>query len=152
MGPVHHIALQVRDLERLEGWYRDGLGLPLVRRWEEDGGSANVRPGAEGRSLRSTDGAGRHRSSWLDLGGGAFLALERCVGEPAAGVWERQDPGWLLVALRIAPGERAVWEARLAAHGVTVERRSPWTIYFRDPEGNRLALSHHPEPRAAEPA
>ncbi len=95
---------------------------------------------------RWDDDAGGHRASWLDLGGGAFLALERCAGLPAAAPWERPEPGWLLVALRIEPGARAGWEARLASQGVAIERRSPWTIYFRDPEGNRLALSHHPDP------
>jgi hypothetical protein len=36
-------------------------------------------------------------------------------------------------------------EARLASAGVEVVERSRWTLYLRDPEGNRIGLSHHPE-------
>jgi hypothetical protein len=32
----------------------------------------------------------------------------------------------------------------LAHHGVDVVYESPWTIYVRDPEGNRIGLSHFP--------
>jgi hypothetical protein len=52
------------------------------------------------------------------------------------------------VALRIEPSERAGWEARLAAAGVEVVHRTRWTIYFHDPEGNRVGLTHYPrEPK-----
>ncbi|HXX30163.1 MAG TPA: glyoxalase, partial [Myxococcaceae bacterium] len=30
--------------------------------------------------------------------------------------------------------------------GVAVEHETRWTLYVRDPEGNRVALSHHPQP------
>jgi hypothetical protein len=39
-----------------------------------------------------------------------------------------------------------VWEERLHAGGVEVVHRTRWTLYVRDPEGNRVGLSHHPEP------
>ena len=42
--------------------------------------------------------------------------------------------------------ERARWEQRLADAGVAIERTTAFSLFFRDPEGNRLALSHHPEP------
>ncbi len=119
MPGVHHVALRVRDLERAERWWRETLDLPLLRRWDDEDG--------------------RWRSSWLDLGGGAFLALERCVGG------QEGEGGWRVVALRISRGEREAWERRLAERGVEIERRSRWTLYFRDPEGNEVALSHHPE-------
>jgi hypothetical protein len=28
---------------------------------------------------------------------------------------------------------------------VAITGSTQWTLYFSDPEGNRLALSHHPE-------
>ncbi len=122
----HHLAVQVHDLPRAERWYRDVLGLAVMQRW----------PGPDGQE----------RSIWLALDGGAFLALERCDGEPVPGEgWARPAPGYFVLALRIAASEREAWEARLAAHGVAIERRSQWTLFFRDPEGNRLGLSHHPE-------
>ncbi|MHB8419626.1 MAG: VOC family protein [Myxococcales bacterium] len=130
-GPVHHLAVQVRDLAGLTRWYREVLGLEILKRWQ----------GADGQE----------RSVWLKLEGGAFVALERCTGEaPRNEGWERAEPGYLVLALRIAAGERQLWEAQLAAHGVAVERRSQWTLFFRDPEGNRIGLSSHPEDLAAQ--
>jgi glyoxylase I family protein len=124
-GGVHHLAIAVRDLEATAAFYEAVLGLPVLRRWP------------------ATDGAAVDRSRWLDLGGGAFLALERSDGQPAA--HHDQTPGIQLVALRIAREARADWEARLASAGVPVVHRTAYTIYLRDPEGNRVALSHWPE-------
>jgi glyoxylase I family protein len=127
---VHHVALQVRDLAAMEVFYRDLLGLPVERRW----------PAADGRGDRSV---------WLDLGAGAFLALERVDGRPAAdGDWRASEPGWHLVALRIPPDARARWEARFSAAGVAIAHRTPYTLYVRDPEGNRVGLSHWPDEAA----
>jgi glyoxylase I family protein len=121
----HHLAVQCSRLEDCERFYREVLGLPVVRRW----------PGDDGRE----------RSVWLGLGSGGFLALER-AGEPAeARPWKDARPGLHLVALRIDAGTRTAWEARLAAAGIEVVARTRWTIYLRDPEGNRVGLSHHPE-------
>lgn len=50
------------------------------------------------------------------------------------------------VALRIGGGEFNGWRARLAEHGVAIEREMSWaegalSIYFRDPAGNSLELT-----------
>ena len=124
---VHHAAIAVRDLAKLEAFYTQVLGLPVLRRWPE------------------ADAPGEWRSTWLDLGGGAFLALERTAdGAEADGA--RAGTGYLMIALRISPTARAAWEARLAAAGVAVARRTDYTLYVDDPEGNRVGLSHWPEP------
>jgi catechol 2,3-dioxygenase-like lactoylglutathione lyase family enzyme len=121
----HHVAIQCAELESCERFYREVLGLPVMQR-----GS-----GADGRE----------RSVWLGLGGGSFLALERAGGPPEVRPWGDARPGLHLVALRIEAGGRSAWEERLAAAGVEVVHRTRWTLYVRDPEGNRVGLSHHPE-------
>jgi len=77
-------------------------------------------------------------------GEAGFLALERAEATPAPRLWRDGAAGLHLLALRIAPEERRTWEDRLEAAGVLVVHRTRWTIYFHDPEGNRIGLSHHP--------
>jgi len=120
----HHVALRCADLERCERFYRDLLGLTVAHRWPTEDG--------------------RDRSVWLGVGDG-FLMLERAGGSPGIEPWGSTRAGLHLVALRIAPEARATVEARLAVAGVEVVHRSRWTIYVRDPEGNRVGLSHYPE-------
>ena len=121
---LHHVALRCASLERSVGFYREVLGLEVLRRW----------PGAGG-----TD-----RSVWLSTGKG-FLALERASAPGIDGAFDEAPGGWQVVALEIPRAEREAWEARLARAGVPVARRSPFSIFFQDPEGNRVALSHWPE-------
>jgi len=120
----HHAALQVRALAPMIAFYRDVLGLPV---------------GAEHRAA-----GGELRSVWMELPGG-FLALETVDGPlPARAGFRDGRPGWFLVALRIRPFERAQVRTELERAGVAVEHETRWTLYVRDPEGNRVALSHHP--------
>ena len=120
---VHHVAVKVADLARAESFYVSVLGLPVLRRW----------PTADGRA---------ERSLWLDLGQGAFLALERADG---VGVDKPEGAtGIHLLALAITRLEREAWEARLEQAGFPVYQRTDYTLYVRDPEGNRVGLSHWP--------
>jgi catechol 2,3-dioxygenase-like lactoylglutathione lyase family enzyme len=123
----HHLAIQCADLDRCERFYRDVLGLRVIRRWPREGGG--------------------DRSVWLGVGDreDAFLALERADEAPPPRPWRDGAPGLHLLALRIGPEERRVWEDRLEAAGILVAHRTRWTIYFHDPEGNRIGLSHHPQ-------
>jgi glyoxylase I family protein len=127
---LHHLAIQVADLPACERFYREVLGLAVLRRWP--------------------DGSGGDRSVWLSLGGEgggeAFLALERVGSAPTVEPgWSSDRPGLHLVALRIPRDERAAWVARLAARGVGLSHQTRFTLYVRDPEGNRVGLSHWPE-------
>jgi catechol 2,3-dioxygenase-like lactoylglutathione lyase family enzyme len=121
----HHLAIQVRHLEETAAFYRQVLGLAELAR--------HVRPD------------GSLRAIWLSVGGPGFLALEEVDQAPAAEPFHHPRPGLLLVALRISAAGRQGVLAELAKAGVKVEFTSKWTVYFRDPEGNRVALSHHPE-------
>ena len=124
---LHHVAIQCADLARCERFYREVLGLPVLRRWPREGGG--------------------DRSVWLSTGedGAGFLALERADEVPAQRPWRDGKPGFHLVALRIPASERSAWEARLRSAEVPVVHRTHWTIYFHDPEGNRIGLTHYPQ-------
>ncbi len=133
-GGVHHVAIAVRDLEAVEPFYIRVLGLPVLRRWPMTG--------------EATGDEKRDRAVWLDLGAGAFLALERAAdaGVARAGAPADRAQGYLMIALRISRAARADWEARLAGAGVAVVHRTDHTLYVADPEGNRVGLSHWPDP------
>lgn len=122
----HHVAIQCADLARCERFYREVLGLPVLRRWPRDGGG--------------------DRSVWLAVEGcgDGFLALERADEQPIPRPWRDGKAGLHLVALRIEASERGAWERRLQEAGVPVVHRTRWTLYFHDPEGNRIGLTHHP--------
>ncbi len=122
---LHHVAIQCAELERCERFYREVLGLEVLRRWPGEGGL--------------------DRAVWLALEGGGFLALERAGAAAEGRPWRDPRAGLHLVALRIDVGGRPGWEARLTAAGVEVVHRTRWTLYLRDPEGNRIGLCHHPE-------
>lgn len=118
---VHHVAIKVADLARAESFYAGVLGLPVLRRWPLEAG-------------------GGDRSVWLDLGAGAFLALERSDGSQPAK--DENAPGIHLLALRIPRAERTRWIARLAEAGHPTYQHTDFTLYVKDPEGNRIGLSH----------
>jgi glyoxylase I family protein len=126
----HHLAIQVRDLAATERFYRKVLGLAVIKRWPAHDGNVDA-----------------ERSVWLDVGDGAFLALERVAGGATAAedAARAERPGLHLVALRIERSAREDWAQRLAAAGVAVEARTAFTLYVRDPEGNRVGLSHWPD-------
>jgi catechol 2,3-dioxygenase-like lactoylglutathione lyase family enzyme len=126
---LHHLAIQLRDLAASERFYREVLGLAVLRRWP------------------ARDGQPGERSIWLDAGDGSFLALEVVEGGATAAEDPARapKPGLHLVALRIERAAREGWERRLVAAGVAVEERTAFTLYVRDPEGNRVGLSHWPD-------
>jgi glyoxylase I family protein len=121
----HHLAIQVHALEEVAAFYRDLLGLPERERHHAPDGTV--------------------RSIWLGLPGG-FLALERVEARPKADPRFRDGrPGFFLIALRIDATERARVRAELERRRVSLVHETRWTLYVRDPEGNRVALSHHPD-------
>jgi glyoxylase I family protein len=122
----HHVALQVRNLAPMVAFYRDVLGLPLLAEHPGPGGAP--------------------RSVWMGVPD-AFIALETVAGElgPPLTPFRHGAPGWFLVAFRIAAHERAQVRTALQRAGVPVEHETRWTLYLRDPEGNRVGLSHHPD-------
>lgn len=117
---VHHIAIQVRDLERARAFYVDVLGLPETRRQDH--------------------------SIWVDADG-TILMLEHALDpSPVAPPWKSATAGLHLLALQIGADERDRWRARLTAAGAPIEGETRFTLYTRDPDGTRIGLSSYPAP------
>ena len=109
---VHHIALAVQDCEGSARFYRDLLGLPEIQRQMDDAGVKSI---------------------WLEAGD-AVLMLERSLrGKGGAG-----GSGHLLC---FAADDLERWQARLREAGVSVDDRTPNTLYICDPDGHRVGLS-----------
>jgi glyoxylase I family protein len=119
--PLHHLALGAKDVQCIAEFYSQLFGLPEVRRHFDD--SAEL------------------RSIWLKLGS-AILMIERTthLRPPPVGV----DAGLFLLAFRVDTSERASLEQRSTARGCPLESKTENTSYFRDPEGNRFAISDYP--------
>jgi glyoxylase I family protein len=120
---LHHLALGTRDVESLARFYHELLGLPEVQRHQDEQGAL--------------------RSIWLDLGG-ALLMIERTQQEPRR--VEGVGSGPFLLAFRVTPAARSALERELMARGHAIESRTAFSSYSRDPDGNRIAISHYPEP------
>jgi catechol 2,3-dioxygenase-like lactoylglutathione lyase family enzyme len=112
---IHHVALRVLDPERASAFYAGVLGLPVVRRAEEEG---------------------RLRAVWVRAGA-AVVMLERAL----KGAGPPEGSGHVLA---FAAADLATWEERLAAAGVPVDDRTAATLYVRDPDGHRVGLSVFP--------
>jgi catechol 2,3-dioxygenase-like lactoylglutathione lyase family enzyme len=112
---IHHLALRVSDVARAVAFYGGVLGLPELRRLEEQGVL---------------------RALWLRAGDTILMLESGLRGAGAA-----EGSGHLLA---FAVDDLAAWQARLAAAGVAVDDRTPYTLYVRDPDGHRVGLSVYP--------
>ena len=115
---LHHLSVLVHDVPRCAAFYREVLGLPEV---------PCPRPGP----------------AWFQVGD-ALLMLEPCEEEPTVQEFREGRPGPCVLALGIEPSDRAEWEEKLRGAGVAVVYSTDYTLYVRDPEGNRIGLSHYP--------
>lgn len=127
IGGFHHVAVQVRDVANVARFYVETLGLPELKRFHRDDGSL--------------------RSIWIGASSGAtegpFLAIEQAGGSsPAA---PPAPVGFSMVAFKIDASKRAGLVQTFQRLEVPIEKETGWTIYIRDPEGNLIGLSHHPE-------
>jgi glyoxylase I family protein len=124
---VHHVAIATADPLRLAAFY-ERLGLKTAKEHRFDDGLV--------------------RSVWLELGGGAILMLELAdtVAPSGAAPFATKTPGLHLLALAIAAADRARVVQHLLAADIRIEHETPFTLYIRDPEGNRIGLSHYPDP------
>src|SRR5690554_2975346 len=125
MSLVHHIAVGVAQVEKIAAFYRAVFDL------EE--------------RTRHHYADGKLRSIWLDLGG-PILMIEHTKSRDEARLQSSDAVGVGLFLLTFraadAAARRAV-EVRAEAAGQPIESRTEFSSYFRDPEGNRVAVSHY---------
>jgi catechol 2,3-dioxygenase-like lactoylglutathione lyase family enzyme len=81
-----------------------------------------IRRGAQGGSV------------WLDAGG-TIVMIERA--DPA----EPTIPAGTMELVAFAVEDKEGWRKRLAAASVAIESETAYTLYFRDPDGRRVAVS-----------
>jgi catechol-2,3-dioxygenase len=122
---VHHLALRTPDPSRLERFYAGILGLRVARR----------------DAARS--------SIWLEAGTVIVMIEAAAEDEPGPDRASQE-----LLAFGIDPRSQhpdlPAWRKRLAESSVAIEAETPFTLYFRDPEGRRLALSTYVFPATVE--
>ena len=118
---LHHLALGARDVVGLAAFYRDVLGMKEVARHDEP----------NGESLRSV---------WLELGGGAVLMIEK-TDQPQPQAIDGHGAGLFLLALHCDAESLETRCNELRERDFQQERATDFSRYFRDPEGNRFALS-----------
>ena len=115
---LHHIALRALDPQQVAAFYHTILDLPELRRGHDAQGLYSI---------------------WLGIGAHAILMIERGDQKPT------RNDGWEFVAFGIKSGDSAYWRDRLTQHLVDIEGETDHTLYFRDPEGNRVGLSAYPD-------
>ena len=77
---------------------------------------------------------GQGGSAWLDAGGTIVMIERADAAEPTI------PPGTMeLVAFAVQ--DKEAWRTRLQAASVPIESETPFTLYFRDPDGRRVAVS-----------
>ena len=131
---LDHIVLRVRDMERMIAFWRDALGCE-VEKVQAALGLVHIRAGSALIDL-------------VDIAG----ELGRQGGRAAEAEGRNLDH----FCLRVEPFDPAAIRARLAALGIAVDppkRRFGAegygsSIYFNDPEGNRIELKGPSEPEA----
>ena len=119
---IHHVAIRVADPVASLAFYSGVLGLPEVRRFQEEG---------------------RVRSIWVRAGD-AVLMLEREIkgSGPGAG------SGHVLV---LEVDDLDDWLGRLARAGRRPIERTASTAYFADPDRHRVGLSVYPRKQLTMP-
>ena len=120
---LRHLALNVRDMPAMTAFYVEVLGFRVE--WKPDPDNVYLTSGVDN------------------------LALHRAAGgqAPAAGTIGALDHLGVIVA---AAADVDAWAAYLEAHGVALDMRPKThrdgarSCYFRDPDGNRVQIIHHP--------
>lgn len=123
---LHHIALGATDVARVAAFYKDLFSLPEIERFDHEDG--------------------RLRSIWLDMDGVVLMVEQTAEGRRKV---EGIGAGPFLLAFEVASSEYDAFRRALADRLIDIEDQTDFTTYFRDPEGNRVAISRYPTEHAS---
>lgn len=150
MFEINHFALITDNPEELADFYMDTLGLKLkaIKAYRSGNGEMQDRYESLAKKIRSV---------WLEINEKTILMLERSNDSSDASAvkpsrmfqsqksFSEKSPGIHLIALSIDAEDRPAWIRKLKNKKIKIENQTEYTLYIRDPEGNRIGLSHYPE-------
>lgn len=122
---IHHLALGSQRVQLLADFYQEICGLKYVD--------------------QKFDAEGKLRSIWLQLSPHSVLMIESSK-EPVNPRREEVQSGLFLLCFSRAGREEEQLAELLGSWDCRIESRSEHSLYFRDPDGNRLAFSDYPLP------
>ena len=145
LGFVYHTGFTVSDIERSLAFYRDLLGLKLVKRWTGTAPYLAAVTGFEGVRLEI--------ALLQSADGGSMLELLQYVSHPAEPTDRATNrPGNAHLCFRVDDIQAAC--AELSHHGVRLisppteitagAHRGGWAVYLRDPDGFTVELYQGP--------
>lgn len=105
----------------MAAFYQDILNLEEIKQHHHDDGSL--------------------RSIWMKISD-TILMIEK-LDEKISKQNSESQPHWHLVAFGIEKRDLEIWRKKLESVGAVIENESPHSLYFQDPEGNRVCLSHY---------
>ena len=132
---LRHLALNVRELDAMKRFYVDLLGFAVE--WEPDADNVYLSSGCDNLAL--------HRSTPLAPG----RAAAHAAGGPSGSAFHGSPLDHLGVMVRSAEDVDR-WAEFLESRGVTLDARprthrdGARSCYFRDPDGNKVQIIHHP--------
>lgn len=143
---LHHIALVSRNPEALAAFYRDVLGLTPHRvpagstsRWFMLSGTILMIEAADGTQTVNADE--EHAHLHASEPGSEMKIIQKERGSEIKFPYHLRQPGWHALLFRIDSSAAPEWRRRLQDASVLIEAESAYSMYFRDPEHNRIGLS-----------
>ena len=119
---IHHIALNVKDLDRAEGFYTDVLGFQVTNRFS--------------KGLRHL---------MLETGNAAIALFESPELEVKEAINLLSEEGYLHLALEAEPADfenivKELQSKNIHIDNGPVKRGNGQSIYFNDPDDNHLEI------------
>jgi catechol 2,3-dioxygenase-like lactoylglutathione lyase family enzyme len=141
---LRHLALHARRLDEMKQFYVDLLGFAIE--WEPDADNIYLSSGTDNLALHRSAEPSRLRSPDND----ASVGAARQSAEGATAVRSSDSALDHLGLIVRSADDVDRWADFLEGHGVVIDakprthRDGARSCYFRDPDGNRVQIIHHP--------